>query len=300
MILAWFSKCILCYKMQRQTTFTTSDQPESPPADMSASQNLRGSLKSMIGLVLLSFYPLSLISHAAATTQSASRTPVQAELLKPVEAGRVQVGAAVYARVQLAWKDPACKLREGAILKGRIVLQTPRTKGKSSELAMVFDTGQCGGREMKPLPMNVAAVLAPDKNRGPSLSSDQQGPPLSDAVGLNIGMGGGQNGRSMMEASLSAVYVESPRDREPKTVLPGQVIGLSDLKVNLGKGPEGSSILTSERHNLRLDYGSRLVLVPNVNAVSAAAEASSKASLTEPTDSAEPSLPPPAAGRVSP
>lgn len=228
---------------------------------------------------------------------------MQVELLKPIETGRVHVGDAVYARVQLAWSEPDCKLREGAILKGRVLLQMPRTKGaKSSELAMVFDTGQCGGREMKPLPMTVAAVLAPDPNRGPSLLSDQQGPPLSDAVGLSIGMGGGQNGRSMLEASVSAVYMESPADKEPKAVLPGQVIGLKDLKLTLGKGPEGSSLLTSERHNLRLESGSRLVLVSNMNAVSGAANKSSAAAAAVPTEVSAPendASPQPAAAELS-
>jgi hypothetical protein len=46
--------------------------------------------------------------------------------------------------------------------------------------------------------------------------------------------------------------------------MPGQVIGIGDLKIAVGGGPEGSSVLTAEKHNLRLESGSRLVLVPNV------------------------------------
>ena len=46
--------------------------------------------------------------------------------------------------------------------------------------------------------------------------------------------------------------------------MPGQVIGLGDLKLGVGNGPEGSSVLTSEKRNLRLESGSRLVLVLSV------------------------------------
>jgi hypothetical protein len=40
---------------------------------------------------------------------------------------------------------------------------------------------------MKPLPLTVAAVLAPDPNEKSSLFNDQQTPPLSDAVGIGLG-----------------------------------------------------------------------------------------------------------------
>ena len=42
----------------------------------------------------------------------------------------------VYAKVETEWKSPACDLRKGAILKGRIVSQTVRSKTqKTSDVA---------------------------------------------------------------------------------------------------------------------------------------------------------------------
>jgi hypothetical protein len=190
------------------------------------------------------------------------RTPIQAELLKSIEAGRVQVGDPVYARVALAWKNPSCKLREGAILKGRIVTQTPRSKtAKSSDVAFLFDSGQCGGRDMKPLPLTVAAVLAPDPIDGSSLFGDRDNQPLNEAVGLSL-----NGGMRSLQGAADAAILEPPRNNPPQTVMPGQIIGIADMKIAVGSGPEGSSILTSEKHNLRLQSGSKLVLVPSLTA----------------------------------
>src|ERR1700733_8183283 len=101
-----------------------------------------------VSLVWLLYPPCS------AADPPADRTPIQAELVRSIEAGRVQVGDPIYAKVDLPWNNSACKLREGAILKGRIVSQTPRSKGVvTSGLAFLFDSGQCGGRDMKPLPL---------------------------------------------------------------------------------------------------------------------------------------------------
>jgi hypothetical protein len=220
----------------------------------------------------------------SAADQPADRTPIQAELVRSIEAGRVQVGDPVYAKVALAWDHSGCKLREGAILKGHIVTQTPRSKAvRSSGIALLFDTGQCGGRDMKPLPLTVAAVLAPDPMGGSSLFGDRENQPLNEAVGLSLN--GGM--RSMQSAAQTAI-LEPPRSKPPQTVMPGQVIGMGDVKLTVGNGPEGSSILTSEKHNMRLESGSKLVLVPSVTAAAAdsnSAESSSGTAPTSPTPS---------------
>jgi hypothetical protein len=210
----------------------------------------------------LLFFPADCLAADPPT----DRTPVQAELVKALEAGRVQVGDAVYAKVNLAWHNAGCKLREGAILKGRIVTQSPRTKTvRSSAIALRFDSGQCSGRDMKPLPLTVAAVLAPDPVSGSSLFGDRENQPLNEAIGLSLN--GGM--RSMQGAAETAI-LEPPRAKPPQTVMPGQVIGIGDLKIAVGRGPEGSSVLTAEKHNLRLESGSRLVLVPDVETTATA------------------------------
>ena len=241
------------------------------------------SVASSIALAV--FVALFLTASGFAAAPSADRTPVQAELMKTIEAGRVQAGDPVYARVSSAWANSTCKLREGAILKGRIVTQTPRSKtARSSGVALVFDSGQCGGRDMKPLPLTVAAVLAPDPISGSGLFGDRDNQPLNEAVGLSLD--GGM--RSVQSAAQTAI-LEPPRRKSPQTVMPGQVIGISDVKLKVGSGPEGSSILTSERHNLKLESGSKLVLVPSIAAPAAQSTPTESNPSTAPASAPPPS-----------
>jgi hypothetical protein len=252
---------LTCPQHPPDTTDRNSWIPENP-----SHRSRRFIVKA--ALLFVQIVSLALLAHAScsAADPAADRTPIQAELVKSIEAGHVQVGDPVYAKVNLAWSNSGCKLREGAILKGRIVTQTPRSKAAgSSGIAFLFDSGQCGGREMKPLPLTVAAVLAPDASSASSLYGDRQNQPLNEAVGLGLGQGGGSGMRSML-AAAQTVTLEPPRYKPPQLVMPGQVIGIGDMKLAVGSGPEGSSVLTSEKHNLRLESGSLLVLVPTLKA----------------------------------
>ncbi len=258
---------------------------QSPPPEKFPHRSSRFIVKAALFFVQAGSLALLVHASCSAADPAADRTPIQAELVKSIEAGHVQVGDAVYAKVNLAWSNSGCKLREGAILKGHIVTQTPRSKAAgSSAIAFLFDSGQCSGREMKPLPLTVAAVLAPDASGASSLYGDRQNQPLNEAVGLGLGQGGGGGMRSML-AAAQTVTLEPPRNKPPQLVMPGQVIGIGDMKLAVGSGPEGSSVLTSERHNLRLESGSRLVLVPTLKADGVAPSPAEPASGAAPASS---------------
>jgi hypothetical protein len=202
-----------------------------------------------------------------------NRVPIQAELVKAMEAGKLKAGDSVLAKVQIDWKSPACNLRKGAILQGRVVSANVRSKtSKTSDLALLFESGECGGRDMKLLPLTIAAVMAPDPNS--SLYRDQEHQSLSEAVGLAVGGGGnagtgsgfagGGGGLRSVTAAAATAYVEPTRYKPPKAVLPGQVVGIGGVKLSVGSGPEGSSVLSSSGHNMRLESGSQFVLVPSL------------------------------------
>jgi len=221
--------------------------------------------RRLVGLLLA-----ALLSQAPAVRAQQASAPVQAYLIKALEAGRVKIGDPVYLKVENEWKSPDCKLRKGAILKGRVVNQTPRSKTqKTSQVALLFESGECGGRDMKPLSLSVAALIAPDPNL--NLFADQESRPLSEAVGMAIGGGGGAgpalggssggNLRSLTGAAATSFFAEPPTYKPPKAVLPGEVVGIADVKLTVGAGPEGSTVLTAAKHNLRLEIGSQFVLV---------------------------------------
>jgi len=204
-----------------------------------------------------------------------NRIPIQADLVHPLEAGRVKTGDAVFATVEVPWQDSTCTLRRGALLKGRVVAETPYVKtAKTSQIALLFESGQCGGRDLKSLRLTVAAVVAPTT----SLQADQyENRPLTEAVGLSV------DGGLRSVTSAAATNWQSPsRAKPPKAVLPGQVIGVPKVKLEVGGGPEGSSVLTATGRSLRLESGSQLVLVPKqpvpvVSMVTAAAPSTNPA-----------------------
>jgi hypothetical protein len=213
------------------------------------------------------------------------RIPLQVELVRAVEAGRVKVGDPVLAKVAVKWQSPQCTLRQGAIINGRIVAETAYSKiDRISQIALLFDSGQCDGLDMKPLPMTVAAVLAADPNRDKNNYENQ---PLSEAVGLSIGgsgggsagvgVGGGGGNLRSVTAAAATVYVSPPRYKGPTAVMPGQVVGIKGMKLNVGGGPEGSSLLSISGHNVRLESGSQFILVPNLNAATAGATSTASA-----------------------
>ena len=217
----------------------------------------RSCMKRCLTCLLVAFS-----ATVCSTSLAVDRVPIQAALLRALDVAHVKVGDSVLAKVSTKWESADCVLREGAILKGRVVAQLLHSKtNKISEVALLFDSAECGGPTLKPLPLTVAAIMAGDPRRDNGMYESQ---PLSDAVGLTLNGGV----RSLSSAS-STVFNEPNRYKGPTSVRPGEVLGIKGVQIKVGNGPEGSSVLTSAGHNVRLDQGSLLVLVPNLVASSA-------------------------------
>ena len=209
------------------------------------------------------------------------RVPVQASLVRSLEAGRIKAGDSVLAKVTVRWKSSECDLRQGAIVRGRVVAQTARTKAvKNSEIALLFESGECGGGALKPLPLTVAAVMAGNPRLDPNL---YQSPPLNDAVGLTLK----GNARSLTTAAAT-VFSQADFYKGPTSIRPGEVSGIKGLHLKVGEGPEGSSILSASGHNVRLDAGAQLVLVPNVAAGNSSAADTATVTVPSPSVTAAP------------
>jgi len=227
--------------------------------------------KRILAFRLLLTGPLLFCALPAAAQDHA---PLQVDLVRALDAARVKVGDPVFAKVAMKWQGPGCSLAQGAVLQGRIVAQTAYSRSsRTSEVALLFESAQCDGHAMKPMPLTVAAVLSEDPRDDQSEYDSQ---PLSDAVGLAVGgLVGGPSGAGLRgsvsgglrSVSAAAATVElSPTEyRGPTSIMPGQVLGLKGVKLNVGAGPEGSSILTASGHNVRLEYRAQLVLMPNLS-----------------------------------
>jgi hypothetical protein len=179
-----------------------------------------------------------------------------------LDARKVKAGDPILAKLALAWKSPSCDLRQGAIIQGHVVTQKAHSKTeKTSEIGVVFDAGQCGGPDMKPLFLTVAAVVAPSPVRDSDSPYAENLQPLNTAVGLNLN----SNVRSISQASAT-VFSEPRPAKASIPVTPGQVVGIPHLAISVGQGAEGASILSSTGHNVELSAGTQLALVPNLRA----------------------------------
>ena len=200
---------------------------------------------------------------AAATEPS--HLPIEAKLVGSLQAGRVRVGDPVLAKVQVAWEGSDCSLREGAILRGHVLAQTPRSKTtKTSEIAVLFDGAECEGSEMKPLSLTLAALLSRDPRSDPNAYEKMA---LSSALGSiqNGAIERGEPGRARVTPSQIRLtrITEPMRQKGPQTVKPGDVVGIVGVKLAVASGPEGSSVISSVRYNLNLEAATRMVLVTN-------------------------------------
>jgi hypothetical protein len=198
-----------------------------------------------------------LLGESVPPSQSV-HTPIEAELLIPIST-HTSVGKPVYARVLNDWRGPGCTLRTGGILRGRVVASVLYSKSsKSSSIALAFDSAECADRTETPVALTLVAVLAPGMG-----SADNDSPPLNEAVGVAIASGSsassGGGGRSITTAAVTASYQLS-RDQRPANITPGAVLGLRGLKLSVGTGPEGSSVLSAAGRDVRLERGSEFYL----------------------------------------
>lgn len=188
--------------------------------------------------------------------------PVEAQLLADVRAHQLKVGEAVYARVDTPWQGNECSLRDGAILEGHVIAVVPHTKTEAnSEVTLAFTRAQCKGLKMDDFKLLLSAVAAPppDLDRGI----------LTDALPLNTrGTGRDSTGidalRTMQESTSMNLQIDSMGAGAP--LLPrmktGDVVGIRGLKLNVGGGPDHSSVLTVANHDLTLLSHTVLLLVP--------------------------------------
>jgi hypothetical protein len=198
--------------------------------------------------------------------------PIQAKLVRALQVGRVKVGDPVFAKVQIAWQGTDCNLREGAILRGHVVAQTLRSKiSRTSEVSVLFDGAECDGIEMKPLSLTLAALQARDPRSDPY---------AYESLALSSQLGSIQHGyldrndpghaAFRPSQALPTRIAEPMRQHGPQSLKPGDVLGINGVKLSVGSGPEGSSVIFSSRSNLNLEAATQMVLVPNTRVLARA------------------------------
>jgi hypothetical protein len=115
--------------------------------------------------------------------------------------------------------------------------------------------------------LTVAAVAAPDPSGYSDSPALEELQPLTSAIGLAL------NGGLRSLSQASATVLAEPRPAgPPRSVKPGQILGIPHLAISVGQGPHRASIFRSTGRNVQLSSGTQFELIPTLDTGSAVTE----------------------------
>jgi hypothetical protein len=163
-----------------------------------------------------------------------------------LDSKHLKVGQSIQAKVLREWIAPGCALAKGTALYGHVLAATASKSPGGSELAIVFDHGDCSGRPRQQLSLRVVGVVG----------SDTAYSGVHNAMPTEVH--GGARSISSTAASMGA---ESDADMNgPKLIHTGAVVGAPHLKLVPEGGPQCSALLTSEQPSVHLGTDMKFVL----------------------------------------
>jgi hypothetical protein len=188
--------------------------------------------------------------------------PVAVETLSYVDVRFYHPGSTIYVKLNTAWVGLGCYLFDGQILQGKVELASRRSKGqKESQLAISFRNVQCAGNKST---MNLV-LAAVEWDSGVTRAPHAQYP----IVNYNMVQTGSVKtiqGSLNMGGIMMMALSERPKNQIPLN--PGDVLGIDGVTLEIGKGPERSSLLKSTTRDVHLEKESLLLLVPDTIAFS--------------------------------
>jgi hypothetical protein len=181
-----------------------------------------------------------------------SKTPLPemwATLAARLDSESFKEGDLFRLQVAQSWVYGTCGVSEGALLEGRVAsVSAWSTTKKVSEASVTF-SALCQDGSREPLVL-IAAFYRFEEARGQM--------DLYNA--MPQGLGSGASGRQSTDLGRLPSPNSSPEPFSPAKY--GEVKGLRHLTLQVGTGPHGSTVLSVTDKRLRLEKGTRLVLVP--------------------------------------
>ena len=227
-------------------------------------------------------------------------TPLQATLDVPLDTSHMVVDAPIFASTRLLWAGPDCTLRPGATLSGRVLAVQSRSKGNSqSSLTLLFDHADCNGQRAVPFALALYALI--DTRVTPNEQMFAQGITGTELAKPHITLSGSPGTTTSRSNTISSgastlaakpFLMQGASDSAPVSVKAGQVLGLEKVKLSVGTGQQGSSILFSTRQDFFVPPKARLVLVALELPRTAPSTLTAR---TPPAPPPPPALPPPIA-----
>jgi hypothetical protein len=198
--------------------------------------------------------------------------PILVDLLAYLNVRHVHPGSSVLVQVVKEWNGMGCTLKQGAILEAKVVSAIPREKGVTpSQLALSFSKTKCSGAEMAPMDLVLAAV---------AFEGDAYNPSHGQYPVVRYALTKGAGNSTPLQGSISMDAVEfmalSDSKAPPPKLKPGDVWGIRGLTLQIGAGPDRSSLLSEKDRDIYIEHHAQFLLVP-----AAVAFLATPASLTE-------------------
>jgi hypothetical protein len=192
------------------------------------------------------------------TSRFAPGTELRVELEKTVDAKKAKPGDAVLAKTIDELKSGSQVIApRGAKVIGHVVAAAPHEKDAPSRLEIAFDKLEVGNGFEIPTKASIQALEKPE-NYAPMGSDDQAGSPPAASGSSRMG---GLGTRGMESSGANSGNAGTmPTRSAPSKISPNAqgVIGMSG--VSLSAGPAQDSVLTSEKHNVKLESGTQMIL----------------------------------------
>jgi len=175
---------------------------------------------------------------------------LEAKVTGLLDSGHLKPGKSVTAKIVNEWRDPECTLSAGALLYGHVTASSSSKNPDASELALVFDHGDCDGHDKKELTLRVIGVVAaPDQFVG-----------LHNALPAEVTGGGRDISVTAQSMGTFALDENLNPGGPPHTIRPGIVAGIPKTKLEPLGGPGCSARMTSLERSVRLGPGTELIL----------------------------------------
>jgi hypothetical protein len=187
----------------------------------------------------------------AATPDAGYHYPVSVEVLSYVDAQSAHPGSRVYVKLTAPWVGLGCYFFDGEVLQGKVELATRRGKGqKESQLAISFPNLRCTGSRS-----TLSLVLAAVEWDTYLKDLDSQYPSVVQMSDSGVGSAGpGMQGMTMLAMR------QQSRNQVPLKA--GDVVGIDGLTLEIGKGPDRSTLLKSTKRDVHLEKQALLLLIP--------------------------------------
>lgn len=235
------------------------------------------------GLALLGGCLLSASCPAAAAQ---TETPVYAQLLGRLDAGRLAGGSPLFLKTTAAWKQADCTLPPGSTLEGEVVRVQHRGPGvKHEQMDLRFHPISCAKDETQQWIPLLVAMQAPHHSDQPTndLASSDLQTTFASMVASHSPMGGGSGHANDPDhiGALSTRELETSNLKGDPPLRIGEMRGFSKITVILPRVLTDPTTLVSP-HPILIDRDTRIALILRPIHRSASSESASAPAATRP------------------